>query len=125
VEEDREEEDVPDPLIFCLHQRRRVGSRAASDGGALEHAPPAFLRTNSCSFSGSLANFWSFEDCFVKFGLFDVIFIYFLNIVICIVDVKRGEKEKRRKIKKKKKKKKKKKIYNKKCVFVLVFFIML
>jgi len=43
VEEDREEEDVPDPLIFGLHQRRRVGSRAASDGGALEHAPQLFL----------------------------------------------------------------------------------
>jgi len=49
VEEDREEEDVPDPLIFGLHQRRRVGSRAASDGGALEHAPPAVPVSNSCA----------------------------------------------------------------------------
>ena len=54
MEEDREEEDVPDPLIFGLHQRRRVSPRVASDGGALEHAPPAVPASNSCA-EGSLA----------------------------------------------------------------------
>jgi hypothetical protein len=55
---------------------RRVNPRAASDGGALEHAPQAVPASNSCA-EGFLCNFWSFEDCFVKFGLFDVVFIYF------------------------------------------------
>jgi len=68
VEEDREEEDVPDPLIFCLHQRRRVGSRAASDGGALEHAPPAFLHTIPAG-RGFLCNFWSFGGLICKFRI--------------------------------------------------------
>jgi hypothetical protein len=76
VEEDREEEGFPDPLISGLHQRRRVSPRAASDGGASEHAPPAVPASNS-SAEGFPCNFWSFEDCFVKFGLFDVVFIYF------------------------------------------------
>jgi hypothetical protein len=83
-------------------QRRRV----ASDGDAVEHALPAFLHEFLQFLKHFLCNSWSFEDCFVKFELFDVIFIYFLNIIICIVNVKR--KEKKKKITKKKKKKKKK-----------------
>jgi hypothetical protein len=68
VEEDREEEDVPDPLIFGLHQRRRVSPRAASDGGALEHAPPAVPASNSCA-EGFLCNFWSFGGLICKFRI--------------------------------------------------------
>ena len=41
MEEDREEEGAPDPLVFGLHWRR-VNPRAASDGGAWEDAPPLF-----------------------------------------------------------------------------------
>ena len=114
AEEDREEEDVPDPLIFGLHQRRLVNPRAASDGGALEHAPPAFLHEFLQFLKHFLCNSWSFEDRFVKFGLFDVIFIYFLNTIICIVDVKEKKKKKE---KKQKKEKGKEKI----CVFLNVF----
>jgi hypothetical protein len=58
------------------HQRRRVASRAARNGGALEHAPPAVPVSNSCA-EGFPCNSWSFRDCFVNFKLFDVIFIYF------------------------------------------------
>jgi len=95
------------------HQRQRMRPRAASDGGALEHALPAFLHEFLQFLKHFRCNSWSFEDCFVKFGLFDVIFIYFLIIIICIVDVKR--KEKRRKKKKNNKKEKKRKKYM--CVF--------
>jgi hypothetical protein len=52
--------------------------RAASDGGSLEHGPPAFLHEFLQFLKHFLCNSWSFEDCFVKFELFDVIFfIYF------------------------------------------------
>jgi hypothetical protein len=30
AKEDREEEDVPDPLVFGLHRRRRVEQRATT-----------------------------------------------------------------------------------------------
>jgi hypothetical protein len=49
----------------------------ASDGGALDHAPPAFLHEFLQFLKHFLCSSWSFEDCFVKFELFDVIFIYF------------------------------------------------
>ena len=39
MEEDKEEEGVPDPLVSGLHLRR-VNPRAASGGGAWEDAPP-------------------------------------------------------------------------------------
>jgi hypothetical protein len=77
VEEDREEEGFPDPLISGLHQRRRVSPRAASDGGALEHAPPAFLHEFLQFLKHFPCNFWSFKDHFVNLKLFYVIFIYF------------------------------------------------
>ncbi|KAL9383452.1 hypothetical protein Peur_023775 [Populus x canadensis] len=41
------------------YQRRRVDSRPASGGGALEHAPPAVPSSNSCA-EGFPCNFWSF-----------------------------------------------------------------
>jgi hypothetical protein len=44
---------------------QRVNPRAASDGGALEHALPAVPASNSCA-EGFPCNFWSFEDCFVN-----------------------------------------------------------
>jgi len=68
-----------------------------------------------------LCNSWSFEDCFVKFELFDVIFIYFLNIIICIVDVKRKEKKKKRRkntTNKKEKRKRKKKRNKNVCLYL-------
>jgi len=92
-----------------------VRPRAASDGGALEHALPAFLHEFLQFLKHFRCNSWSFEDCFVKFGLFDVIFIYFLIIIICIVDVKRKKKKKEEK--KQQKRKEKKKI----CVCLNVF----
>jgi hypothetical protein len=104
------------------HQRRRVKPRAARNGGALEHALPAFLHEFLQFLKHFLCNSWSFEDCFVKFGLFDVIFIYFLNIIICMVDVKRKEKKKKKKNNKKKEKEKKK--YSKKCMCVFEYFFM-
>jgi hypothetical protein len=54
----------------------------ASSGGPpacpipMPNAPPAVPVSNSCA-EGFPCNFWSFEDCFVNFKLFDVIFIYF------------------------------------------------
>jgi len=81
----------------------------------LEHAPPTFLHEFLQFLKHFLCNSWSFEDCFVKFELFDVIFIYFLNIIICIVDVKRKEKKKKQQRKREKKKKKKR---NKKCMYL-------
>ena len=88
--------------------------RAARNDGALEHALPAFLHEYLQFLKHFLCNSWSFEDCFVKFELFDVIFIYFLKIIICIVDVKRKEKNK-----KEEKNKKKRKNIVKKCMCVL------
>jgi len=76
----------------------------------LEHALPAFLHEFLQFLKHFLCNSWSFEDCFVKFGLFDVIFIYFLNIIICIVDGKRKEKKKKEEKKQQKKRKRKEKI---------------
>ena len=61
----------------------------------MEHALPAFLHEFLQFLKHFLCNSWSFEDCFVKFELFDVIFIYFLKIIICIVDVKRKEKKRK------------------------------
>jgi len=53
-------------------------------GGARTHAPPVAVargKTRRHEFlqflKHYLCNSWSFEDCFVKFELFDVIFIYF------------------------------------------------
>jgi hypothetical protein len=89
-----------------------VGSRAASDGGSLEHGPPAFLHEFLQFLKHFLCNSWSFEDCFVKFELFDVIFYLFLNIIICIVDVKKTKR-------KQKSKKKKNKKYEK-CMFAFI-----
>jgi hypothetical protein len=43
------------PLFFLGFHRRRVNPRAASDGGALEHAPPLLLRFQKWF----LCNFWS------------------------------------------------------------------
>jgi hypothetical protein len=75
---------------------------------------PMFLHEFLQFLKHFLCNSWSFEDRFVKFGLFDVIFIYFLNTIICIVDVKEKKKKKE---KKQKKEKGKEKI----CVFLNVF----
>jgi hypothetical protein len=52
---------------------------------------------------GLPCNFWSFRDCFVIFRLcysnFNVIFLFIcLEIVFCIVDVKKKRKEKKGKI---------------------------
>jgi hypothetical protein len=40
----------------------------ASDGGALEHAPPAFLHTIPAG-RGFLCNFWSFGGLICKFWI--------------------------------------------------------
>jgi hypothetical protein len=71
-----EEQKLSRTHHFSGKSRRRVKQRAAINGGASEHAPPAVPASNSCA-EGFPCNFWSFEDCFVKFGLFDVVFIYF------------------------------------------------
>jgi len=52
-------------------------SAAASNGGALEHAPPAFLHEFLQFLEHFPCNFWSFKDHFVNLKLFYVIFIYF------------------------------------------------
>jgi hypothetical protein len=57
----RREEKEKKPVSACCFP----GGRAASDGGALEHAPPAVPASNSCA-EGFPCNFWSFEDCFVN-----------------------------------------------------------
>jgi hypothetical protein len=80
-----------------------VKPRAARNGGALEHAPPAVPASNSCA-EGFPCNFWSFEDCFVKFGLFDVVFIIF-EYYNLYCGCKKGRKRKKKKNQKKKKKK--------------------
>jgi hypothetical protein len=113
AEKRRGAEAEPNPPFSGI-SRRRVKPRTARNGDALEHALPAFLHEFLHFLKQFLCNSWSFEDCFVKFGLFDVIFIYFLNIIICIVDVKRKEKNK-----KEEKNKKKRKNIVKKCMCVL------
>ncbi|KAI5566840.1 hypothetical protein BDE02_13G047700 [Populus trichocarpa] len=50
------------------HQRRRVASRAARNGGALEHALPAVPVSNSCA-EGFLCNSWSFGGLICKFRI--------------------------------------------------------
>jgi hypothetical protein len=57
----RREEKEKKPVSACCFP----GGRAASDGGALEQAPPAVPASNSCA-EGFPCNFWSFEDCFVN-----------------------------------------------------------
>ena len=72
----REEEVEPDPVVSSF-PRWRVSPRAASDGGALEHAPPEFLHEFLQFLKHFPGNFWSFKDHFVNLKLFYVIFIYF------------------------------------------------
>jgi hypothetical protein len=72
AEKEKAEQIRPFPASAAAHEATR-----RSDDGALEHAPPAFLHTILAG-RGFLCSSWSFEDCFVKFELFDVIFIYFL-----------------------------------------------
>jgi len=97
-----------------------VRPRAARNGGVLEHAPPAVPTSNSCA-EGFSCNFRLFEDCFVKFELFDVIFIYFFEYynLYC------GCKKKRKKEKNNKKKEKEKEKKKQKCMFVFIsgFFL--
>jgi hypothetical protein len=57
----RREEKEKKPVSACCFP----GGRAASDGGALEQAPPAVPASNSCA-EGFPCHFWSFEDCFVN-----------------------------------------------------------
>jgi hypothetical protein len=80
-----------------------VNPRAASSGGPWKDAPPPIPALAE----GLPCNFWSFRDWFVIFRLcycnFNVIFLFIcLEIVFCIVDVKK--KQKKRKEKKRKRK---------------------
>jgi hypothetical protein len=77
----RREEKEKKPVSACCF----LGGRAASRGGALLHAPPVAVARCStrrhCSSTVAaipevfLCNSRSFWDCFVNFGLFNVIFI--------------------------------------------------
>jgi len=89
----------------------------------LEHAPPAVPASNSCA-EGFPCNFRLFEDCFVKFELFDVIFIYFLNIIICIVDVKRKREKEKNNKKKIKRKRNKRETKMHVCIYFRDLFMM-
>ena len=82
---------------------------------------PMFLHEFLQFLKHFLCNSWSFEDRFVKFGLFDVIFIYFLNTIICIVDVKEKKKKKR---KKKERKRKRKNMCVFECFYGYISFMM-
>jgi hypothetical protein len=65
---------------FAGHRCRREEKEKTGQirpSPALEHAPPAFLHEFLQFLKHFLCNSWSFEDYFVKFELFDVIFIYF------------------------------------------------
>ena len=74
--------------------RWRVGGRAAMNFCNSRRVPLQFLE------------FWGL---FCKIWIIWCSFYLFLNIIICIVDVKKGEKEKRKKKEKRRNKKKKKK----------------
>jgi hypothetical protein len=66
------EEKEKKPVLACCFP----GGRAASRDGVLLHAPPLFQHC-CCNYRSVPLQFRSFWDCFVKFGLFDVVFIYF------------------------------------------------
>jgi len=105
AEEDREEEDFWSTDFWSPSAAARGFLVSISDGGALEHAPPAVPASNSCA-EGFPCNFRLFEDYFVKFELFDVIFIYFLNICNLYWGCKKKEKKKKTTKKRKRKRKK-------------------
>ena len=68
TDREEEKETIPIPIyqLAGLHRRRRVGRRAAT-------VPALLLRFQKCSSAIPAV----LGDYFVKFELFDVIFIYF------------------------------------------------
>jgi len=103
------------------HQCRHVKPRAARNGGALEHAPPAAsvpARISAVPKALPL-QFLEFWGLFCKVWIIWCNFYLFLNIIICIVDVKKREKKKKKKGKKRKNKNIVKKYM---CVFECFFY---